>query len=118
MNTTTNATLVCQRAKYAGGPVKFSRYTSDKTIAIVVGGDCKATVCLPEGAEHPGEFGVWLKGWSENEGLPEALERSGIVVLTGKVAATGFAIAQHAELTPAAIEQFKREDPLAKMEAA
>jgi hypothetical protein len=32
---------------------------------------CVATVSLvPYGTPHPGEYGVWLKGWFENEGVP------------------------------------------------
>lgn len=41
---------------------------------------------------------VFLKGWSENEGVPEALEAAGIVRLTGKKVQAGFAVAQEAEL--------------------
>ena len=41
---------------------------------------------------------VWLKGWSENEGLPEALEAAGVVRLTGKSTPVGFSHAQEAEV--------------------
>jgi hypothetical protein len=41
---------------------------------------------------------VWLKGWSENEGVPDALVRAGFVRLTGEVFPTGFVEAQKAEL--------------------
>lgn len=46
-----------------------------------------ATVNL--GMEPLGEGCVFLKGWSENEGLPEALEVAGLVKLTGRRVATG-----------------------------
>jgi hypothetical protein len=56
----------------------------------------RATVNLPQEALAPNC--VWLKGWSENEGLPEAMEKAGIVRLTGRTAPTGFCHAQEAEL--------------------
>lgn len=44
----------------------------------------------------PGE--VFLKGWSENEGIPEALVQAGVVELNGKIWPTGFCKAEHAKL--------------------
>lgn len=47
-----------------------------------------ATVNLPEEAmpiDH-----AFMKGYSENEGLPEALVKAGVVELTGKKVKTGF----------------------------
>jgi len=41
---------------------------------------------------------IWLKGWSENTGLPEALAKAGLVHLTGRAVACGHAEAQEAEL--------------------
>lgn len=41
---------------------------------------------------------VWLKGWSENEGIPEALENAGILKRTGEVFSTGFVQAELAEI--------------------
>lgn len=57
-----------------------------------------ATVNLPDQPPAPGC--VWLKSWSENEGLPEALERAGVVRLTGRQVKVGDfdAYAQEAEL--------------------
>ena len=57
-----------------------------------------ATVNLPQTPLSPGE--ILLKGWSENTGLPEALEEAGIVKLTGAVASTGFVYAQIAIYPP------------------
>ena len=53
----------------------------------------KATVnlLLPPRKGH-----VWLKGWSENEGIPQALADAGIVELTGTHAQTGHASADEA----------------------
>jgi hypothetical protein len=90
-----------------GGVIKFGRYGSGELAMQIVNEmdgqpEAKATVALVPDAEHPGEFSVWLKGWSENEGIPEALEKAGIVKLTGRTFATGHVVAQHAELTEAA----------------
>lgn len=41
-----------------------------------------ATVCLDE---KPSDGCVWLKGWTENEGIPEALEAAGVVMLTNRI---------------------------------
>jgi hypothetical protein len=55
-----------------------------------------ATVNLPDKAQEEGH--VFLKGWSENEGIPEALEAAGIVKRTGLKLRTGFAEAEDAVL--------------------
>ena len=54
-----------------------------------------ATVGLDE---IPRKGHVFLKGWSENEGIPKALEKAGIVKLTGRTIPTGFSQVQEAEL--------------------
>ena len=46
-----------------------------------------ATVALDE---LPPKGHVFLKGWSENEGIPESLENAGIVKLTGRKIPTGY----------------------------
>ena len=51
---------------------------------------------IPEHALKEGH--VFLKGWSENEGVPEELDRLGIVELTGRKVRTGFVKAQEAKL--------------------
>jgi len=86
------------------GIIRFDQYRSGETAIEVVDqhGEAQyvATVALvPYGAPHPGEYGVWLKGWSENEGVPEALAAAGVVTLTGRRHPTGFCEAQHAYLT-------------------
>lgn len=55
-----------------------------------------ATVNLPEEQLAAGH--VFLKGWSENEGLPQALEKAGVVKLTGNQVHTGFVAADEAQL--------------------
>lgn len=90
-----------------GGTIKFGRYGSGEIAIQILNEDgtpeARATVSLVSyGAPHPGEFGVWLKGWSENEGIPDALVKAGIVTLTGRTHSTGYVEAQHAELTEVA----------------
>ena len=87
-----------------GGYIRFGRYASGE-IAMEILDDadepqCVATVSLARyGGPHPGEYGVWLKGYSENDGVPQALVDAGIVTLTGRRQATGYAEAEHADLT-------------------
>lgn len=86
------------------GIIRFDQYRSGETAIEVVDqhGEAQyvATVALvPYGAPHPGEYGVWLKGWSENEGVPEALAAAGVVTLTGRRYPTGYCEAHHADLT-------------------
>jgi hypothetical protein len=87
-----------------GGYIRFGRYASGE-IAMEIRDEsnesqCVATVSLvPYGGPHPGEYAVGLKGWSENEGVPQALVAAGIVRLTGRRHPAGFAQAEHAELT-------------------
>ena len=50
-----------------------------------------------QGAFVP-EGHVLLKGWSENEGLPEALVAAGLVEMTGVTVPTGYCEAQEAKL--------------------
>lgn len=99
-----------------GGYVRFGRYASGE-IAIEIHDEahepqCVATVSLvPYGVPHPGEYGVWLKGYSENDGVPKALHDAGIVTLTGRRHLSGYAEAEHAELTErtrSALESHRR----------
>ena len=89
---------------FTAGTVVFHRYQSGEIAIEIIDdeGDRVGTATcalVPYGAPHPGKFGLWLKGWSENEGVPQALADAGIVTLTGRHHRTGFAEAQHAELT-------------------
>ena len=54
-----------------------------------------ATVALDE---TPPDGHVFLKGWSENEGIPEALVKAGVVELTGRTIPTGYCEAVEAKL--------------------
>lgn len=100
-------------AKYTGGGyVEFTVYPFNYEIAIRIYSEdgepeATATVALEDAPNARSRNGVWLKGWSENEGLPEALELAGIVKLTGETHPTGFCEAIFAELTPEAIAQME-----------
>jgi hypothetical protein len=69
-----------------------------------------ATVSLnvdtPAGVNH-----VWLRCWSENDGIPEEIEKSGLVVLLDEFRPTGFCLARKAQLTPLGIEELQRQSP-------
>ncbi len=54
-----------------------------------------ATVALDK---KPTDGHVFLKGWSENEGIPEALVEAGVVELTGRKVPTGYCEAIEAKL--------------------
>ena len=86
--------------KYYTGDVelRFGKYGNESVaIQAVVSGEPQfvATVALDE---LPPDGHVFLKGWSENEGVPEALAKAGIVELTGRVLPTGYCEAQEAKL--------------------
>ena len=92
-------------AKYLEAPceVWISRYREDNSLCIQLqkGGEPQAvaTVCLEGGPPLRGY--VWLKGWSENEGIPDALERAGVCARTGRFKPTGFVQAEEARLSRA-----------------
>ena len=98
------------------GYVRFGRYASGEIAMEILDEtdepQCVATLSLvPYGAPHPGEYGVWLKGYSANDGVPQALVDAGIVTLTGRRHLTGYAQALHAELTErarAALDSHRR----------
>lgn len=83
------------------GPTKFGNkgvlnlhYYADGSLTIQVLSDddimepmYKATIYLDT---PPADGCVWLKGWSENEGVPDAFVKAGLGTLTGRVCATGF----------------------------
>ena len=78
----------------------FEHYRDDTTAitAISLQGEPEfvATVSIPN--EKPREGCVFLKGWSENEGIPEALAKAGVVRLTGRKVKAGFCEAIEAEV--------------------
>lgn len=86
-----------------GGFVQFGRYSNGKVAIQVVDGDevlYTASVNLsPYGAPDPDDEHVWLKGWSENKGVPKALEKAGICKRTGTTWQTGLVFAELAKLS-------------------
>ena len=93
------------KTKHIKGAVrlKFGQYKNGRTsIELYSDGDqgpvpeAKATVNVPEAKLDPDH--VLLKGWSENEGIPEALEAVGVVELTGRTVPTGHVHAVEARL--------------------
>ena len=88
-------------AKYVKGEVElvFKNYGNGSTAieAFSLYGEPEfiATVALDE---VPGKGKVFLKGWSENEGIPDALVKAGVVKLTGRKISTGFCEALEADL--------------------
>jgi hypothetical protein len=98
-----------------GGVIEFGRYGSGE-IAIQIFNrygepEATATVSLvPYGAPHPGERGIYLKDWSENEGVVQALVDAGIIELTGKGMPTGYCVADHAVLTDKAWEELRKQE--------
>lgn len=91
-------------ARYTkGGQVSIKGRYIDNSLALIItsknGPEATATVCLaPDGPPAPPGF-VWLKGWSGNEGIPEALEKAGILKRNGTKSPTGFVFAELAELS-------------------
>lgn len=92
----------------SGGTVLFGRYRSGETAILIKNApnapELKATVSMvPYGAPNPGKHGVYIKNWSENEGVAEALVAAGVITLTGKTFPTGHTEALHGKLTKQAI---------------
>lgn len=80
-----NKRLKVGPAKYMhGGYVQFSVHEDGSTAIVILSEDgepeARATVKLP--VSPPSRDFVWLRDWSENEGIPEALSAAGVVVLT------------------------------------
>lgn len=92
-----------------GGDIAFSHYmeTGETSITVLAPDGSRelvATVC-PLNSPPAGPDEVWLKGWSENEGVPEALVAAGVVVLVDdRFAPCGREVAVLGKLTPAALE--------------
>ena len=105
--------LICGKTKFSdGGVVRFGHYeTADGPVAVWVERDGErqfvATINIPECPLDEGC--VWLKGWCENEGVPEALEKAGVVELIDAFAPAGYSVATGARLTPAALSQIRSE---------
>lgn len=105
------APLAVGRTRHGGsGVVRFGEYAFGGTAMRVFseGGEplYTATVCM-EGHELP-DTEVWIKDWSENEGVAQAFVDAGIITLTGRRVPAGFVEALHARLTERAIAAMRR----------
>jgi hypothetical protein len=102
--------------------LEFCQYDNKRTAirAYALDGDpmFTATVNIPN--ETPAKDCVFLKGWSENEGLPEALVKAGVVKLTGRKVTTGYTEAVEAKIlqrpgvpdeTQAFVDEYENRDP-------
>lgn len=89
---------------FAAAIIEATRYPADNTIALVANHGTSDqqvyTVCLAHDPAPTGDKIVWLKDWSENEGVPEALVEAGIIELTGAEWPTGYVNAKEAKLLP------------------
>lgn len=94
MRITVNAKFIkgeveLQLGKYQNGSVAIQAFS------LYGEPEFKATVALDE---IPQKGHVFLKGWSENEGIPTALVKAGIVELTSRKIPTGYCEAEEAKL--------------------
>ena len=89
-------------AKYLTGEVdvRRSRYLADKSIALALFQEgmkeMTPTVCLV--GNVPPENHVWIKDWSENEGIRDELIRTGVIGPVVGQCQTGHATATLHEL--------------------
>lgn len=89
---------------FTEGVVEFAQYGNGGTAILIMQPDtgvrlAVATVNLEGlGAPTNKPDHVWLKGHSENEGIPEALEEAGILKRTGEVFPTGFVYVELAKI--------------------
>jgi len=87
------------RRTYCDVEVIFSEYFAGGT-AIILGGEDGpigvATVYLD--GQPPASGCVWIKDWSENEGVFDSLTKAGVIEPTGRTAPTGFVVAHEAQL--------------------
>lgn len=107
----------CGPWKYSnrGGFIHFAHYSNGE-IAIQIKnnfGTLEATATV--NIDHPvAPTHVWLKGWGENEGLPETLSKTGILTLTGETVPVGGhdgTEAQLALLTPYGLKVLEMQNP-------
>lgn len=103
--------MLIAKSRYGqGGTVVFAEYANGDTAIIIESesGEREGilTVCIVP-APKPGPDQVWVKTWSENEGILEAAIVSGIIHLPEQYFQVNpyGAIAVLANLTPAALAE-------------
>ena len=93
-----------------GGKIGIAFYSDGDAIALTIesdrGVEAKATVNMPE-IDLPANH-IILKNWSENEGIPEALEKAGLVELTDKGVDNGFIVAPIAKMKEPLLNAIKK----------
>ena len=82
-------------AKYVNGPAKVvvGKYGNGRIALQLVDAEtgeplCTATTNLVD--HRLGDGCVFLKGWSENEGVPQSLVDAGVVEYTGRAVQAGY----------------------------
>jgi hypothetical protein len=102
-----------------GGVLKFGYYhpdAADKAFRLAMwvenaNGERQYTATVNTTGVPPGDGFVFLKHWSENDGVPEALERAGVVTLLDDYARCGHELAAKGKLTQAALDELARQNP-------
>ena len=100
-----------------GGQIRFGYYGADPgdqrpRLAIYVESAHEREYVATVNLDHEPRAGaVYLKDWGGNQGVPEALERAGVVRLLNEFQRTGRMVAQLAELTPLALAELAVQKP-------
>lgn len=93
-------TVTLKGQVYEDVGLEWTRYAADGSPALRLWWEdellCTATVVLADAT--PAAGCVWIKDWSENEGVLNSLIEAGIVEPTGRVAQAGYVIAQEARV--------------------
>ena len=97
------AVVKLQPERYHNGQIAIIAYMDNGERAFV------ATVNMPL---PPRGNCVWVKGWSENKGIPEQLVEHKLIQLTGRTAKTGFTVAQEAKLLDITGREVTEEAPI------
>lgn len=102
-----NTPFVCGPTKFCKGNSAISiNWYGDGTPALVLidpetnTKNMTATVNMSATEDRPPPHHVYIKDWSENEGVLDALIKSGLVEKTGTVARAGFCVAHLVKLKP------------------
>lgn len=96
-----------------GGTIMWGAYDTGEIAMRVFNelGEPESTPTVnvsPYGADRAPPGHVWLKGWGENQGIPEALEAAGVCRRIGKEFSTGYEVAELAQLTDEALADLER----------
>lgn len=84
--------VLLKQHKYADGEPKLVLVDEEDGCVVTV-----VSVSLPL---KPDEGCIWIKDWSENEGITDQLVAAGVVELTGMWVQTGFVTVHEGRLLP------------------